>query len=258
MRGIDFVQIPTTLLSMTDSSVGAKTGVDLKGIKNMVGCFAQPQAVFIDTVFLATLPQVEWKSGFAEVVKHGLIGDPLLLEELLDIKDISTAPWPRLLRASVQVKSTIVEQDPIELGLRKLLNFGHTVGHAVETYQLSIGQPLSHGACVAVGMLVEYSLAWSHTKAAEADVNLASATYLSRQFLALEEIFIKFYEIPRYEAAEVEAVWELMKYDKKNKKGEIFCAVPKDRPYTMRQISLKKEDFIDFYSMATYRYLKKA
>src|SRR5690606_7627497 len=131
-RGIDFVQVPTTLLSQVDASVGGKTGVDLGNVKNIVGTFAQPKAVFIASTFLQTLEKRQLVSGFAEVIKHGLIADRSFYETVkgLDANVLSLTH----IRHSVSIKNTVVTQDPLEKGLRKILNFGHTIGHALEGY----------------------------------------------------------------------------------------------------------------------------
>ena len=157
-RGIDFIQMPTTLLSQVDASVGGKTGIDMANLKNIIGTFTQPQAVFIATKFLETLDSRQLVSGFAEVIKHGLIADAAFYEAVkgkraaeIDLDDI---------RHSVAIKNDVVLQDPHENGLRKTLNFGHTIGHAIEGYSLANDRdPLLHGEAIAVGMICEGFLA---------------------------------------------------------------------------------------------------
>ena len=153
-RGIDFIQIPTTLLSQVDASVGGKTGIDLDNYKNIIGTFTQPQAVFIASVFLKTLERRQLVSGFAEVIKHGLIFDGAYYNKVknLDVSAITTEH----VRHSVGVKNTVITQDPTEKGLRKILNFGHTIGHAIEGYSLLHDEhSLLHGEAIAVGMICE-------------------------------------------------------------------------------------------------------
>lgn len=153
-RGIDFIQIPTTLLSQVDASVGGKTGIDLDNYKNIIGTFTQPQAVFIASVFLKTLERRQLVSGFAEVIKHGLIFDGAYYNKVknLDVSAITTEH----VRHSVGVKNTLITQDPTEKGLRKILNFGHTIGHAIEGYSLLHDEhSLLHGEAIAVGMICE-------------------------------------------------------------------------------------------------------
>ena len=163
MRGIRFVQVPTTLLSMVDASVGSKLGVDFHGVKNIIGLFRDPIAVLIDPVFLKTLPQPELRSGFAEVVKHALIRDVVLWKKLLAIPSIETVDsWGDIIYRSVQIKQEVVEEDPREKGLRKILNFGHTIGHALESHFLQTSDPLLHGEAVAWGMYAEAALSHQH------------------------------------------------------------------------------------------------
>jgi 3-dehydroquinate synthase len=153
MRGIPCVQVPTTLLAQVDSSIGGKTGVDTEAGKNLLGTFHQPKAVFIDMAFLETLPQREFTSGLAEIVKYGIIEDPDLLATLEDnaaaLQRRDTAILERLVSAACRIKKGIVEIDETEKGLRRILNFGHTVGHAVEAES---GYAVSHGEAVAMGM----------------------------------------------------------------------------------------------------------
>lgn len=163
MRGIDFVQVPTTLLAQVDASIGGKLGVDFQHYKNMVGLFADPQAVFIHLPFLQTLPARELCSGYAEVIKHSLIGDAGLWEKLQSHPDPATVNWAEILPRALMVKKKIVEADPLEKGLREVLNFGHTVGHALETWALSQGLDVLHGEAVAAGMIAEVRL--SHQQA---------------------------------------------------------------------------------------------
>ncbi|MDJ0762688.1 MAG: 3-dehydroquinate synthase [Myxococcota bacterium] len=147
LRGVPFVQIPTSLLAMVDASVGGKTGVDLKQGKNLVGAFKQPALVAIDTSVLATLDAAERVSGMAEVVKHGLIGDPMLFDQLERGIPENVTP---LVDAAVRVKVAVVARDPFEKGERALLNLGHTFGHAIE---LLSKFSMRHGEAVAVGMV---------------------------------------------------------------------------------------------------------
>lgn len=153
-RGIDFIQIPTTLLAMIDASVGGKLGIDFNGLKNQVGLFNNPQSVLINPIFLATLPKNQLKSGFAEVVKHALISDMNLWKEITSTA-FSNLNWEEIIEISVQIKNKIVLADPIEKGDRKKLNFGHTFGHAIESYYLEKGTPILHGEAVFIGMILE-------------------------------------------------------------------------------------------------------
>ncbi len=162
MRGIPFIQIPTTLLSMVDASVGGKTAIDVGGIKNSVGAFQQPHAVIISMAHLHTLPAREKNAGFAEIIKHGLITDPSYLERVYAHIQSSSEESGELLeivRDSVLIKKSIVESDPTEKGTRKILNFGHTIGHAVEalSHEIPTQSPLLHGEAIAIGMVAEFA-----------------------------------------------------------------------------------------------------
>ena len=153
-RGLEFIHIPTTLLAMVDASVGGKLGIDFKGFKNQIGLFNNPKAVLISSEFLETLAESELKSGFAEVVKHSLISDNSLWLKLKNTP-FTDLDWEDIIDTSVQIKNKIVLADPFEKGERKKLNFGHTFGHAIESYYLEKGTPISHGEAVFMGMILE-------------------------------------------------------------------------------------------------------
>ncbi len=153
-RGIDFIQIPTTLLAMVDASVGGKLGVDFNGLKNQVGLFSNPKAVLINPEFLQTLPEDQLKSGFAEVVKHALVSDKNLWKEIISVP-FTEMNWEVIIETSIDIKNKIVISDPFEKGERKKLNFGHTFGHAVESYYLEKGTPILHGEAVFMGIIKE-------------------------------------------------------------------------------------------------------
>jgi 3-dehydroquinate synthase len=165
-RGIRFIQVPTTLLSQVDASIGGKLGIDFMQVKNSIGLFQNPEAVIVDPAFLKTLSHREVRSGFAEIIKHSLIADA---EQWSSIKQINIGEninWKELITPSLLIKKRIVEEDPFEKGLRKALNFGHTIGHAVEGVALESDTPLLHGESIAIGMICE--------------------TYLSRELLQLD------------------------------------------------------------------------
>jgi len=153
-RGLEFIQIPTTLLAMADASFGGKLGINFKGLKNQIGLFNNPKAVFISSGFLETLSENELKTGFAEVVKYALISDNSLWVKLNKTL-FADLDWEDIINTSVQIKNKIVLADPIEKGERKKLNFGHTFGHAIESYYLEKGTPISHGEAVFMGMILE-------------------------------------------------------------------------------------------------------
>ena len=156
-RGIDFIQIPTTLLAMVDASIGGKLGVDFNGLKNQIGLFSNPESVIINPIFLQTLPEGELKSGFAEVVKHALITDKDLWKKIINTP-FNNLDWKEIIYTSLQIKNKIVISDPKEKGERKKLNFGHTFGHAIESYYLEKGTPILHGEAVFLGIILELEL----------------------------------------------------------------------------------------------------
>ncbi len=158
-RGIAFVQVPTTPLAQVDASIGGKLGIDFEGIKNAVGTFASPVAVLADPDFFGTLPRRELRAGFAEMLKHALIADPEQWESLSRLPDdLGGVDWTAHLRPSLEIKKAFVEKDPSEKGPRKALNFGHTLGHALESWALAQDRPLLHGEAVALGMIGEARL----------------------------------------------------------------------------------------------------
>lgn len=158
-RGIKFINIPTTLLSQVDASVGGKNGIDLEGMKNMVGTFTQPEMVLIDPKFLKTLEQRQIKSGLAEMLKHGLIQDRDHWDNLVQLLRHEADDLAPFIMDSIEIKRNIVEADPLEKGLRKVLNFGHTIGHAIESESLETDFPLLHGEAIVIGMIIEAYLA---------------------------------------------------------------------------------------------------
>ena len=210
-RGIDYVNIPTSLLSMVDASVGGKTGVDLGLIKNQIGVISNPEMVIIDTSFLDTLPKSQLRSGYAEMLKHGLINDRNYWEKLTNLKNLNQKDLKQLIIDSVKIKKAIVEKDPTENGIRKFLNFGHTLGHAIESYSLS-GQelnPLLHGEAIAIGMVLESYLS-------------SSATGFSTEDTQTIKAFIdSFFGKTHLPKSSFNSIIELMKFDKKNEHGKI-------------------------------------
>ena len=209
-RGIDFIQVPTTLLSQVDASVGGKLGVDFQGFKNHLGVFNIPKSVLIDPVFLKTLPEREIRSGFGEVIKHCLIADGAKWEEIRT-KDFEQQNWPDLIAHSVKIKQQVVDQDPTEKGLRKILNFGHTLGHAVETCFLNkpANQRLFHGEAIAVGMIMEAYLSFERKM-----IDQPTLT-------DIEEFLFATYGKVKIKPEDIEEIIRLTRQDKKNKGKEI-------------------------------------
>lgn len=200
MRGVRLVQVPTSLLAMVDSSVGGKVGVDLPEGKNLVGAFKQPAAVLIDPETLETLPDVEWRNGMAEVIKHGLIADPKLLEPAVHTRNNAA----ELVRRAVQVKVDVVQQDPYEHGVRQYLNLGHTFGHAIE-HVTNFGVP--HGQAVAMGMVAAAEL--SHR------LGLCPADLPGHVRAILQDVGLPI-SVPTLSG---EALWQAMFRDKKWRDG---------------------------------------
>lgn len=208
-RGIDFIQIPTTLLSMVDSSIGGKLGIDFGEIKNSIGLFQNPQAVYIDPVFLKTLPKKEIRSGFAEIIKHGLIADKIFWQSLYQIDNLSEVDWTSVIIHSLEIKKRVVEEDPFEHGIRKALNFGHTIGHALESFALDSEKPLLHGEAIAAGMVCETYLSSKITGFSKEETNAIALFILEKygQYTLKDEYY--------------EDLIRLMKNDKKNQNGQI-------------------------------------
>ena len=154
-RGINFINVPTTLLAMVDASIGGKTGVDLGSHKNQIGNFVLPKMVLVDVGFLNTLPYEQLLSGFAEILKHGLIAEKKYWQKIIELDKIETEHLEELIKISIEIKKNVVSNDFTETGLRKILNFGHTIGHAVESFFLEKNAPILHGEGVAMGMIVE-------------------------------------------------------------------------------------------------------
>lgn len=211
-RGIDFINIPTTLLSQVDASVGGKTGIDIDNVKNMVGTFALPQAVFIETSFLKTLPERELLSGFAEMIKHGLIVDKEYYNQLkaADYKKIE----PIAVHRSVEIKNEVVTEDPQEKGRRKILNFGHTIGHAVESYSLINDKaPLTHGEAIAIGMVCEAYLSSTNN------------TLTKEELEDITKYMLSLYPAYELKAKSFKDLLNFMQSDKKNEHGQIMFSL---------------------------------
>lgn len=211
MRGIDFINIPTTLLAQVDESVGGKTMIDFAGIKNIVGTFYQPAAVAIDIATLETLPRREFLSGFGEIIKCGLIKDKKFFETVTNKKpeDFSQKELTNIITKSCEIKAAIVQADETESDMRKLINFGHTIGHAVEALSLETNKPLLHGEAVSIGMVAESHLA------GEIGLLKDEAIKTIREKLDASGLPTKIPDFP------IDAMIEKMKSDKKNVGGAI-------------------------------------
>lgn len=211
-RGIDFINIPTSLLSMVDASVGSKTGIDLGGLKNMIGTFYEPKMVLIDMAFLETLPGNHMRSGLAEMFKHGLIADVSYWNQLKNLEELTTEDLELLVYHSVSIKNEIVLQDPLENNIRKLLNFGHTLGHVIESYSL-LGKgitPLLHGEAIAIGMILEAFLSFK------------KGLLTKKSYLEVKETLNLMFESIVFTKNDIEICSTLLIHDKKNEEGRLL------------------------------------
>ncbi len=211
MRGIDFLNIPTTLLAQVDASVGGKTGFNHNGIKNLIGTFDQPIGIMIDPSVLSTQKRREFLSGFAEIIKHGLISDKLFFELVTSKppQNFSSEELVDIITKSCQIKAAIVSDDVTEIATRKQLNFGHTVGHAIEALSLQTAQPLLHGESISIGMMVEADISRRQRLLTEANVELIKQALISAGLPT---------KIPDLKS---EDIINKMRSDKKNSRGQL-------------------------------------
>ncbi|HMI07810.1 MAG TPA: 3-dehydroquinate synthase [Flavobacterium sp.] len=214
-RGIDFIHVPTTLLAMVDASVGGKNGVDLGNLKNQIGVINVPQMVLIDTSYLETLPQNEMRSGLAEMLKHGLIHDKAYWEQFLDLGKIDFADFDALIYTSIAIKNEIVMQDPTENGIRKALNFGHTLGHAIESYFLENEnkKTLLHGEAIAAGMVLE------------SYISMEKSLISSEEYAQIKQAITGIFDRINFEDDDIGPIIDLLIHDKKNEYGNIQFAL---------------------------------
>lgn len=211
MRGLNFLQIPTTLLAQVDASIGGKTGINFLGIKNLIGTFQQPIGVVIDTQTLETLPKREFLSGFAEIIKHGLICDKKYFFYVTSKSplEFNSRELVEIITKSCRIKADIIQRDATEKDLRKILNFGHTIGHAIEALSLETARPFLHGEAINIGMLVESRISVLTGLLSEAECMLIKE-HLNRAGLPNSNNITNF-----------ESIMEKIQSDKKNKKREI-------------------------------------
>lgn len=209
-RGITYINIPTTLLAQVDASVGGKNGINFNGLKNEIGSFASPAAVMIDNRFLATLPERQLLSGFAEMLKHALLADEEHLAEIMctDLSGVADEEFLALIQKSVALKDAIVTEDPWEKGLRKALNFGHTVGHAIESMAIRKSLEIYHGDAVAYGMIAELFL------------SVRKLGFDEKHYEAVRRFILEKYP-PFVGIDEMEELYDLMLHDKKNERDGV-------------------------------------
>ena len=225
-RGIAFINVPTTLLGMIDAAVGGKNGIDFKGLKNQIGVFAQPEAVLVLFDFLDTLPKRELLSGLAEIIKYGFISDPMFFEAALPVEH-------EYIVKAIKLKDEITTGDSNEHGLRKILNFGHTIGHALETYLMNTPKAIKHGEGVALGMI--------------------SALYISEKYCNLDHKWILYYKklyakiFNRISLRDlsVEDLLDIMRHDKKNQGGDIRFVLVSEPGKPVYDVAVNENDIID-------------
>lgn len=230
-RGVNYINIPTSLLAMVDASVGGKTGVDLGTLKNQIGVISTPEMVLIDTAYLATLPANQMRSGLAEMLKHGLIQDKEYWTKMSDLSQLTSDDLDQLIYDSVIIKNNVVTQDPTENGIRKTLNFGHTLGHAIESYYLEHDNrdTLLHGEAVAIGMILAAYISTEISSLSKAECD------------EIKEVILATFDHVKVPNEDISPIVELMKFDKKNSHGNIYfvlleaigetvidCIVPND------------------------------
>ena len=231
-RGIRFINIPTTLLAAVDANVGGKLGIDFMGFKNHLGFFQEPERVLIDPVFLKTLAKKELRSGFAEVIKHGLIADFDYFNQVT-ANGLEVDNWEAIIAHSVEIKTQVVNSDPKEAGLRKILNFGHTVGHAIESFYLTTDKKLLHGEAIAIGMICEAYL--SKKLLGFSDQNLAQ----------ISETILNIFPEINIAKEDFSGIIKLMYQDKKNVNNLLNHSLLMDMGKATYDIAVDEKDVID-------------
>ncbi len=241
-RGIPFINLPTTLLAQVDASVGGKLGIDFQGYKNHIGLFQEPEHVFVYPHFTWTLPREEVRSGFAEVIKHSLIRDAAYWPKV-KAQGLEVADWTAHIAHSIDIKSSVVAADFKEGGLRKILNYGHTIGHAVESFYLETDKRLLHGEAIAIGMVAE---------------NLLSVKYCGMPEAEADEVnrfLLDLYGCRKISPEDEEAIIQLTLQDKKNEGGTVKCTLLERIGQATYDINISAADVSD--GLAYYRRQKK-
>ncbi len=229
-RGIRYVNIPTSLTGQIDAAIGGKVGIDYKQLKNQIGLFADPQAVFIYPEFLSSLDEEHLLGGFAEIIKHGLIMDAAFWDQIKQTPFDQISEWPELISHSAGIKASVVKADPFERKYRKILNFGHTIGHAVESLIINnIEYPMTHGRAVAVGMICESWLSYKR-------LGLASD-----QLSEIVDYIMADYQHVRFTDRQLDIIMEHMAHDKKNEQGQIMFSLLQSIGYARINISCEPQ-----------------
>jgi 3-dehydroquinate synthase len=239
-RGIPFIHVPTTVLGMVDAAIGGKNGVDLGHLKNQIGVIVPPQMTLIDVTFLRTLDQRQLLNGSIEMFKHGLIGDRKYWENMIEVKDDYYSDiFEGLIYQSVVIKNDVVKSDPFEKGARKSLNYGHTIGHAIESFCLSSEnhESLLHGEAIAAGLYLESFLSHLHTG-------------LSKNEFQEIEVWFKNLDMQlSFSAFEIRQMLELMTHDKKNVNGQIRFVLLKSIGTFITDQTVPEEDVIKAFGL---------
>lgn len=210
-RGISFVNIPTTLLGMVDASIGGKTGVDLGVLKNQIGLFSNPEMVVIDPLYLETISERELRSGLAEIIKYGISYDIKLLDKINKFNSFNISNISTLIHRSIEIKNEVVTEDPKETGIRKILNFGHTLGHAIESYFLESEdkENLTHGEAIAFGMITA------------AYISGVLLKFPSENIKTIKQLILSIYNKVLIDASDYDSIIEFLIHDKKNVGGRV-------------------------------------
>jgi 3-dehydroquinate synthase len=233
-RGIPFIHLPTSLLAMADASVGGKCGVDFEGVKNHIGTITQPNSIFIQPAFLNTLPHRHLKNGLAEIIKIAFIADEKLQKQLL----LKKAMLDDIIVKSVALKNRIVSKDPFDKGIRQSLNFGHTIGHAIESALLGTRKELLHGEAIAIGMLLESFIA------------VERKLIIKSHFDTICQMIVSFYPTPAFSKSDMKKMMNFMLHDKKNNNSSVLMSLPKGKASCSIKTSVNMntiESAFDFY-----------
>ena len=228
-RGIRYINVPTTLLSMTDASIGGKTAVNFGGVKNSIGHFYPSVLTVIDPIFLDTLPQEEMLNGKMEMVKTAAVTDPELFYKMI------ASPNPQLIKVVARMKSRVVKADPYDRSIRKILNFGHTFGHAIEVYR-----GLPHGLAVGIGMKAAMYLSMKKTGLPE-EIYSAYSQWLKEQLLSINSHLLTF------NLKEIESMLPLMRQDKKNAAGNVRCVLLQELGAAMIDVEVSDNEIRDAF-----------
>jgi len=234
-RGIDFINIPTTLLSMVDASVGGKTGIDLGILKNQIGTFYDPKMVIIDSTYLNTLSQIEIRSGYAEIFKHSLISNLELFQYLVFESNNNIIYNDKVIKGSIKIKNDIVLIDKKENKERKALNFGHTLGHAIESFFLKSEKRLLHGEAIGIGMVLS-----SYISHKLFDFNATNLDLIKNHILNI-------YKKINFSKTEIPKIIELLKHDKKNSHGKINFILLKEIGVPVYDVQVDSKMIIDSF-----------